>query len=80
MQMMPLLSRICFRRGHMGKKSCEEGVYNEGHSIVRHNRPFLLDESHDIQALLCVGLEGWDDEMMEREGQNERVCYSSVSH
>lgn len=49
----------------MGKKSCKEGVYNGGHSIVRHNKLFLLDESHDIQALLCVGLEGWDDEMME---------------
>lgn len=45
----------------------------EDRALVRHNRPFLFDESHDPQALFCVGLEGWDDEMMEGQKQRSKV-------
>lgn len=34
-----------------------------------------MDESHDTQILLGVGLEGWDEEMMERERENAIVPF-----
>lgn len=77
MQMMSLLSRICFWRGHM-RKIAWRVCSMEDRAIVRYNRSFLLDESHDTQAFHCVGLEGWGDEMMESD--RERESHTSLSH